>query len=96
MNKRENTLTKERIKLIKKISSDIEDCEIEDRKHVLNMIAEKLGADVLFEEGTGIRLVFSILDHEMLKKIDKFITQAKEKTKLNLDSDTEDDEKINK
>ena len=83
------TFSKKRVKLIKRITSDIEDCEIEDRKYILNIIAEKLGTDVLYEEGTGIRLTFSVLDDEMLEKIDTYIKKAKEKTKLNLDSDNE-------
>jgi len=88
--KKQIILSKERVKLMKNISVNIEDCEIEDRKHILSMIVEKIGSDQLFQEGTGTRLVFSILDDEMLKKIDEFIDQAKEKTKLNLDSETED------
>ena len=91
MNKKTSILSKERIRLIKRISTDIEDCEIEDRRHILNIIAEKLGRKKLFQEGTGTRLTFSILDYEMLKRIDEFITQAKEKTKLNLDTDTDSD-----
>ena len=91
MNK--NKLPKSRIKLIKRISTDIEDCEIEDRRHILNMIAEKTGIeDVLYPEGTGVRVKFVDLDDELLKNIDNFIVKAKEKTKLNLDSDSEDDQ----
>lgn len=87
---RKNKLSKERIKLIRRIDRDMEDCEIEDRKHILNIIAGKLGMDKLYEENTGTRLSYSILNIDMLKKIDIFIKKAKEKTKLNLDCDSDD------
>ena len=78
---------KERKKLIRKITEEIANCEIEDKTHVLNIIAAKIGTEHLHEEGTGTRIMFDVIDNDLLKEIDKFVSSAIIKTKLNLDSD---------
>ena len=82
-----NKICKERKRKIRRITENISNCEIEDKTHVLNIIAAKLGTDCLHEEGTGTRILFDIIDNDLLDEIDKFVNLAIVKTKLNLDSD---------
>lgn len=86
-----NKISKKRKKLIRKITTDITNCEIEDKIHIFNVIGKKVDKIDLHEEGLGIRMLFSLIDDILLQKIDDLITNALVKTKLNLDSDPESD-----
>ena len=75
-------MNKIRKRNIRFIEDNINDILIEDRVFILNMICEKLGRHELFEEGTGIRLRYSILNDDLLIKIKKYIIESKKKTQL--------------
>ncbi len=85
-------MDKQRKKNIKYIDNYIFDCLISDRILILNMIAQKIGTDRLFEEGTGIRILFDDLGDSLIRDIKEFIEVAKEKNAIDLGSDS--DEKI--
>ena len=82
-------MSKERKKMIRKITANISNCEIEDKIHIFNVIGKKIDRADLQEEGLGVRIWFSIMDDILLNKINDLITDAIKKTKLNLDSDPE-------
>jgi len=78
-------MNKERKKLINSVHDNINDILIEDRIKILNMIQDVVDIEDLYEEGTGIRLLYSNLSDSYLKKINDFIIEAKVKTHINLD-----------
>ena len=84
-------MSKKRKKLIRKINMEISNCTIEDKIHIFNVMGKKINEKDLHEEGTGVRVMFSIIDDLLLSKINDLITDAIKKTKLNLDSDPESD-----
>ena len=81
----------DRIIKIKNIDINIENCTLEDRKKIFDIINSKLLKDNIHEEGTGIRIMYKFLNYELLCEIDNFINFAIKKNKLYLkiDSDKE-------
>ena len=82
-------MSKERKKLIRKITTDISNCEIEDKIHIFNVISKKIDMADLQQEGLGVRIWFFLMDDILLNKINDLINDAIKKTKLNLDSEPE-------
>lgn len=74
-------MNKERKKLIRSIHRYIEDIEIDDRRYLLNIIAENY-KDLLYEEGTGTRILYKVISNKVLRDMNEFIQEAKKKTKL--------------
>ena len=75
--------------LQRRINEEVFDILIEDRMVILNMIASEAGKDVIYQEGTGTRIAYSRLQTGLLNRIYDFIQEAKKKTYLNLDSDSD-------
>ncbi len=86
-------ISKKRKRLIRKIALEITNCEIEDKAIIFNMVAEKVGIEKFFQENKGIRILFDVIDDDLLHEINKCVTLAIEKTKLDLNSDSDSDSK---
>ena len=84
-------MKKERKKLIKYITYKIDDCIIQDRVMILNMIVEKCGIDNIYEENTGVRILYKHISDHLLVNIKEFIEESIKKTALNLDSVSDED-----
>ena len=76
-----------RIKKIKSIDINIENCELEDRKKIFDIINSKVSKENIHEEGTGIRILYKFINYELLCEIDKFINFAMKKNSLDLHLD---------
>lgn len=79
--------SKERKKMENRILTEISNCEKEDKKHLLNMIAVNLGEDCLHESNDGVGVNIDIIDDILLKEIYEFISKAIKKTEIDLDSE---------
>lgn len=79
--------SKERKKMESRILTEISNCEKEDKKHLLNMIAVNLGEESLHESNDGVGVYIDIIDDVLLKEIDEFIFKAIKKTEIDLDSE---------
>jgi len=92
-------IPKKRKRLIRKIASEVNNCEIEDKINLLIMIAEKIGEENCHQEkgnrdkDGGTHILFDVIDDNLLCEIDKFVSLAKEKTKIDLNSDSDSDSK---
>ncbi len=75
-------MNKKRKRIIRFIDYNIFDIEIEDRIIVLNMIALILGNKELYEEGSGIRILYKHMNNVLLESIYEFIIESKKKTQL--------------
>ena len=80
----------DRIIKIKNIDINIENCTLEDRKKIFDIINSKLLKDNIHEEGTGIRIMYKFINYELLCELDKFIISAMKKNSLELHLDSEE------
>lgn len=80
-------MKEKRRKLIKYINDKIDDCLIEDRIEILNMIVQKSGGKNLYEENTGTRILYKHIHNILLINIKEFIDISLKKTLLNFSSD---------
>ena len=77
----------ERIRKIKNIDMNLENCGLEDRKKIFDIINYKVSKENIHEEGTGIRIMYKFISYELLCEIDNFINLAIKKNSLNLHLD---------
>lgn len=80
-------ISKKRKRLIKYINEKINDIEIDNKIDILNIIAQQCGQGVIFEEGTGCRIMFDQLDDALLELIKKEMDNGLKKTLINFDSE---------
>lgn len=73
-----------RKKNINFIEDYINDCLIEDRIIILNIIVERIGKESFYEENTGIRIMYKKINNSLLLYIKDYITEAIKKTSINL------------
>ena len=76
---------------IKNIDINIENCILEDRKKVFDIINSKVSRENIHEEGTGVRIMYKFLNYELLCEIDNFITTAIKKNNLCLKIDSDEE-----
>lgn len=82
--RRKNSNSKIRISKIKWIDRNIDNVDISCRKLILNKIAQTIGTDRFFEEGTGCRVSFNDLEDYILEMIEELIIEGMEKTRLKI------------
>lgn len=88
-----NKITGRRKDLIFAIDENISRCTIEDKEIVLSMIVSGgISTNKLQEDGTGTGVLYRVLSDHLIEEIYKFVIQAAEKTKLNLDFSDDDEE----
>ena len=86
-----NKKGKERKLLIKNIDNNIGKCLIEDKITIFNKISTQIGIENIFQEGLGIRILYRKMNMYLLEEINDLVEDMKKKTKLDLDSDIEDE-----
>lgn len=79
---RKNSNSKLRISKIKWIDRNIDNVDIPCRKLILNKMAQTIGVDRFFEEGTGSRISFNDLEDYVLEMIKELIIEGMEDTKI--------------
>lgn len=75
-------LNKKRKFLIRNIIANIGNCLIEDKVKILNLIALRVGSDNVFEEGTGSRVFFKLMNTNLLVEIDELVQEMKKATAI--------------
>jgi len=81
-------MKKKRVRLVKYVNENIENCTINSKIQILNMITQKIGVDNIYEEGTGIRILYSKIPGYLLQEIVDFVKEAIKETELKFsDSD---------
>ena len=76
---------------IKNIDINIENCILEDRKKIFDIINSKVSRENIHEEGTGVRIKYKFLSYELLCEIDIFIINAIKKNNICLEIDSEEE-----
>lgn len=84
-------MEKSRKMLVRYIDRNIDDILHQDRCRILNIIAQNCGCDIIYEEGTGVRIRYSDMDEELLKIIKHRIIEGKKKTVLKLSDSSDTD-----
>lgn len=75
-------MRKKRKKIIRYIEFYINDCLIDDRRVILNIIAQKIGCRHLYEENTGIRILYEHINISLLTYIKEHIVNSIKETEL--------------
>lgn len=73
---------KKRKKLIKYIHNHVGDLTLEDRKQALNLLAPYIDMTDIYEEGTGIRVMYKHIVLYQLQDIAEYIKLNRFKTQL--------------
>lgn len=73
-------MNKERKRLIRYIDRFVNDCLIEDKITIFNLIVPYVGVENCYEEGMGLRILFSNIHTDVLTEIKEFVETAKKKT----------------
>ena len=71
-----------RKKKIRFIEDHIGDCLIEDRAVILNIIVQRIGNKSLYEENTGIRILYKKIPLYIIEEIHEYIFNSMKKNKI--------------
>lgn len=77
-------MKKKRVRLQKYIDANIDNCTIQSRVDILNMITQKIGVNNIYYENTGTRILFKKISDYLLQEIANFIKEAIKETAINL------------
>ncbi len=75
-------ISRKRKKLIRYLTDKIGDCGIECKIDILNIIAIAHGQDIIYEEGTGCRIILDELSDVCLNEIKKTLDEDLDKFKI--------------
>ncbi len=75
-------MNKKRKLLIKNINNHIGNVMIADKIILLNMIAMKVGSDHIYEEGTGVRIMYNLISTSLLVELDDLVQEMKKATAI--------------
>ena len=75
-------LNKKRKFLIRNIIADIGNVTIPDKVKILNLLALRVGGDNIYQEGLGSRIMFKLMNTDLLVEIDELVQEMKKATAI--------------